>query len=248
VAGVLTGTDRESHPSGRRRAAAAVPRLQLLGEFAVTSQNGARIRIPYASQRVLALAALQRRPLLRRLAAARIWPHLPPSSALGSLRTALSRLHTAHPGLLTITSDVIVLDPRVQVDVVGHEDQALHLIRGSTPGAPCELPTVERQRVQELFLHALEASALRLAEEGQFALALHAAYSVLGVDLLRESAASTVISIHLQEGNRAQAVREFLDFQKRLRAALDVEPSAELCELVGGIVRVRGTPSLRRSP
>jgi len=241
----------------RREARSRAPRLQLLGEFMVAGCDGDRVRIPHASQRVVAMAALQRRPLLRRLVATRIWPHLTVPGALASLRTAISRLHAAHPSLLTTTPELITLAPQLQVDLVEHERLAIEVIRGADASAVLELPSdafttpllpdwdedwvnVERQRVQELFLHALEASALQLASNGHFALGLQAAYSVLGVDSLRESAARTVIELHLREGNRAQAVRIFLDFRERLRLALDVEPSAELYALVAGVVRARG--------
>ncbi|GMU39417.1 MAG: hypothetical protein AMXMBFR23_02830 [Chloroflexota bacterium] len=258
MTGVLTGGSREpSGPRARREASSRAPRLQLLGEFVVAGPNGDRVRIPYASQRVVALAALQRRPLLRRLVATRIWPHLAVPSALASLRTAISRMHAAHPLLLTTTPELITLAPQLQVDLVEHEARALEVIRGGELCAALELPTdifttpllaewdddwvnVERQRVQELFLHALEASALRLAGDGHVALALHAAYAVLGTDSLRESAARTVIELHLREGNRAQAARIFLDFRERLRLALNVAPSAELYALVEGVVRSRG--------
>lgn len=257
MAGVIARRRRESGSRDRGRVPGEAPRLQLLGDFAVTDCDGTRIRVPYASQRVLVMAALQRRPLLRRLVATRIWPHLPVPSALASLRTAISRLHAAHPALLTTTPDLITLAPHLQVDLVEHEERALEMIRGDALEAAFELPTdalttpllpewdhdwvnVERQRIQELFLHALEASALQLASDGHFALGLHAAYSALGVDSLRESAARTVIELHLREGNRAQAVRIFLDFRERLRLALDVDPSAELYALVEGVVRSRG--------
>ena len=100
--------------------------------------------------------------------------------------------------------------------------------------------TFERDRVQELFLHAIEAHAARLAGRGDFALALTAIYAVLSIDSLRESAARTLIEIHLAEGNRAQAARCYLDFRQRLLTGIGMEPSAELRELVAALFVRRG--------
>ena len=53
---------------------------------------------------------------------------------------------------------------------------------------------------------------------------------------LRETAAATLITIHLAEGNRPQAVRTYRDFRTRLRAIIDVEPADELRALVAPYV------------
>lgn len=214
---------------------------------------------------MLALTALHRGPLPRRLVANRIWPHLRAPSALASLRTALSRLHAVHPALIVNDAESLCLAAPVHVDVSQHEELALRLIRGdaddlladvsvstlTTPLLPDwedEWVTFERDRVHELFLHALEAHAAHLAERRQFALALTAIYAVLSTDSLRESAARALIEIHLAEGNRAQAARCYLDFRQRLLTGIGMEPSEDLRELVAALLVRRSVPRGGRHP
>lgn len=245
---------RKPRPPSLKRVEA---HLTLLGDFSVKDRATGVFRIPHASQRVLALAALHGGTLSRRTAALRIWPHLPSRSALASLRTAVSRLHAAHPTLIVSDAEALALAAPVQVDVCQHEAQALRLIRGSSDDLECAVPVaeftmpllpgwqdewvlIERQRLQELFLHALEAHARDLADRGQFAMALTAIYAVLRVDPLRESAARALISTHLAEGNRAQAARSYLEFRQQLLAGLGMEPSAELRSMVDGLLPSSG--------
>jgi DNA-binding SARP family transcriptional activator len=226
--------------------------VQLLGGFAATGDAGV-IALPAASRRVVALAAMYRAPLPRAFAAERLWPHLPLRSALGSLRTALSRLHAAHPALLTIGPEQVALRPHVTVDV--HETEALarRLIEGGAtnddfvaslerltlpllPDQHEDWVILERDRLQDLFLHALEAHAGRLSASGDYATALAAIHAALSVDPLRESAASTLLAIHLAEGNRARAARCYLEFRQRLLTMLAIEPSDEMRAMVATII------------
>lgn len=229
--------------------------LVLLGDFAVCDGSGEPVRIPLPGERLVAMAALHGAPLPRHLAASRLWPHLPSVSARGSLRNAISGLQKAWPGLIVADARTVRLADTIEVDVWRREAQALRVLQGnaddiSTKGwievIPSLLPaweegwvTVERLRLQELLLYAHEAQAVRLMERREFALAVAAVYEVLRVDPLRESAAQLLVSIHLAEGNRAQAGRCYLEFRERLRDALAIETSVELRALVGGLLRTR---------
>lgn len=251
--------DRHLRP--RRRQGQHIPaspaRVTLLGRFRATDDLG-EIRIPAASQRVVALAALHPSPLPRQVVARQLWPHLQLQSALGSLRTALSRLHRAHPSLIVSDADSLTIAEPVSVDACRHEALAHELIAGG-PAVPDQLPLEElttpllpdweddwvalrRERLQELFLHALEAHAVHLARHRRFSPAINTVYAVLGADPLRESAARTLVEVHLAEGNRPHAVRSYLDFRRRLLAALQMEPSDELRGLVASLVNGRDKP------
>jgi len=226
--------------------------VQLLGGFAATG-DGRPIVLPAASRRVLALAAMYRAPLPRALAAERLWPHLSTRIAHGSLRTALSRLHATQPALLTITPEQVCLPATVAVDVHHAEALAKRLIAGSVPDVELResidrltLPLLpdyhddwvllERNRLQDLFLHALEAHAARLTATGDYAAALNAIHAALAAEPLRESAACTLIAVHLAEGNRARAARCYLEFRERLLAVLGIEPSPEMRALVAALI------------
>jgi DNA-binding SARP family transcriptional activator len=229
--------------------------LSLLGRFAATGDNR-EIRVPAASQRLLALAALHRRPLPRAFVAERLWPHLHARSALGSLRSAVYRARAAHPALLASGTEDVSLTEWVRVDVREVEEMALQLIDGAAGYAASDVPVdrltvpllpdcdddwvvFERGRLQELCLHALEAHAARLADDRRYAHAIAAAYTALRADPLRESAARTLIEVHLAEGNRAQAAHCYMEFRQRLTTALGMEPSEEMRRLIAPLIRRR---------
>ncbi|MGE3856294.1 MAG: BTAD domain-containing putative transcriptional regulator [Dehalococcoidia bacterium] len=252
VAGVRnpTAAGRSHRPLGRSPAHPF--RVQLLGGFSATGDGGA-IALPAASRRVLALAAVYRAPLPRTLAAERLWPHLSTRIAHGSLRTALSRLHAVQPALLAIAPDQVCLTDAVTVDLHEVEALAKRLITGSVPDADAGEPLdrltltllpdchddwaiLERDRLQDLFLHALEAHAERLTAGGEYAAALDAIHAAIAAEPLRESAACTLLAIHLAEGNRARAARCYLEFRDRLRTVLGIEPSAEMRAMVASLI------------
>ena len=105
-------------------------------------------------------------------------------------------------------------------------------IKAILPDCDDDCLRLERDRLRDLFLHAIEADATRFAASGDYARALEAAPAALAADPVRETAAAALIAIHLAEGNRPQAVRTYRDFRTRLRAIIDVEPADELRALV----------------
>ncbi len=251
MAGVATGsgesTPHRTHRAPGRRSRTPTFHLRLVGGFAAT-QDGRDIRLPAASRRLVAATALHAGPIPRHVAAERLWPHLEPRSALSSLRTALFRLN-AGSALLDTGPGYIAIAANVEVDVRALEAFARRLIDGPMPDTDAEesirrltmaiLPDcdddwlrLERDRLRDLFLHAIEAYATRLSAAGNYARALEAAHAALAADPVRETAAATLIAIHLAEGNRPQAVRTYRDFRARLRAIIDVEPADELQALV----------------
>ena len=252
MAGVITGNSggllpRRTQRAPARRLQAPIFHLRLVGGFAAT-RDGHTIRLPAASRRLVAATALHVGPIPRHVAAERLWPHLEPRSALSSLRTALFRL-SASAALLDTGPGYIAIAADVEVDVRMLETFARRLIDGPVQDTEAEesiqrltmaiMPDcdddwlrLERDRLRDLFLHAIEAHAARLSAAGNYARALEAAHTALAADPVRETAAATLIAIHLAEGNRPQAVRTYRDFRTRLRAIIDVEPADELRALV----------------
>ena len=242
---------RRAQRAPARRSQAPTFYLRLVGGFAAT-RDGHTIRLPAASRRLVAATALHAGPIPRHVAAQRLWPHLEPRSALSSLRTALFRLN-AGSALLDTGPGYIALAEHVAVDVHALEAFARRLIDGPVsdadgsesirrltmailPDCDDDWLRLERDRLRDLFLHAIEAHARRLSAAGDYARALEAAHAALAADSVRETAAATLITIHLAEGNRPQAVRTYRDFRTRLRAIIDVEPADELRALVAPYV------------
>ena len=83
---------------------------------------------------------------------------------------------------------------------------------------------LERERVRQLRMHALEALAEKLAAAGRYGEAVQAAYAAVVAEPLRESAHRAVVRVHLVEGNVAEAVRAYDSFRTMLAEELGRGP------------------------
>jgi DNA-binding SARP family transcriptional activator len=90
--------------------------LSLLGQFAV-HRGDQPVELPPACQRLIALLALNRRPVHRLWVCAMLWPHAQTRRAIASLRSTMWRLRPvgADP-LLEIDPQYIALAESVAVD------------------------------------------------------------------------------------------------------------------------------------
>jgi DNA-binding SARP family transcriptional activator len=237
----------------------AVSRVNLLDGFSLRSGDrspgGVGDDLPRGVQRLVAHVSLSGRPA-RAAIAGQLWPDVPEALALGSLRSALWRLHKVAPGLIDASGGALSLAAGVQVDVrelsdwaervrsphAGVEDVTLPPggLRGDLlPGWYDDWVLLERERVRQMRLHMLEDLAVRLAARGRLADALEAAYEVVRAEPLRESAHRTVVRLHLAEGNVVEAVRAYDVFREMLWDELGVRPSELMSRLLRG-VRDRG--------
>jgi DNA-binding SARP family transcriptional activator len=238
----------------RTRVAPVGLRLQLLGGWALAGgvDHGA---VPLTVRRVLAYLAL-RGPSSRSEIAADIWPEATESHAHGSLRTALWRARALDPGLLSCDADTAELGPGIAVDVLelvqdvrelqgGRVSDRLRLVPRSlctgelVPGWYDEWLVLERERVRQLRLHALEGVAVALADEGAYALAMEAAVAAVRAEPLRESAHRAVMTVHLREGNCSEALRHYRAFTALLERELGVRPSPLLEDLLAAVTVTR---------
>lgn len=90
--------------------------LNLVGEFAVYRDMEPLV-LPPSCRRVVALAALKRRPLHRSWLCATLWPASQPAKAVASLRSALWRLRPMGADqLLVVDRHHVALAPDVWVD------------------------------------------------------------------------------------------------------------------------------------
>lgn len=225
-------------------------RLRLLGRFELTYRNES-LALPMAAQRVIAFLALQCYPLQRRYVAGKLWFETSGCDPQACLRSALWRIHCCCPDarLLEATRTQLRLASDVSVDVQEQVLVARRLFDRSTwledsvdhravlegellPDWPDEWILLERERLHQIRLHALEALAERRAEARRFGEAVEAVFAVLGVDPLRESAHRVLIETYLAEGNRAEAIRQYQTYRSLLKRRLDLEPAAELVALM----------------
>ena len=91
---------------------------------------------------------------------------------------------------------------------------------------------LERERLRQMRLHALEALAEQLVIAGDLPAAVHAALAAVAIDPLRESAHRALIRAHLAEGNRVEALRQLARLRHLLREELGVEPSSRAVDLL----------------
>ncbi|MBB3084068.1 AfsR/SARP family transcriptional regulator [Geodermatophilus sabuli] len=188
--------------------------------------------------------------------AGRLWPDVPEEHAQGSLRSALWRLQKAAPGLLDVSGDALTLAAGVRVDVRELEEWARKVSTPDAGGADLEITCaglhgellpgwcddwvlLERERLRQLRMHALEVLAVRLATVGRHGEALQAAYTAVGEEPLRESAHRAVVRVHLAEGNLAEAVRAYEQFRTRLLDELGIVPTEQMTRLIRGVPRLR---------
>jgi DNA-binding SARP family transcriptional activator len=211
--------------------------------------------LPRAAQRLVAHLCLSRRPT-RTATAGHLWPDVPEVHAQGSLRSALWRLNKAAPGLIEVSGSALHLASDVRVDVrdlsdwaqratappTGSEDVAMldtALLGDLLPDWYDDWVLLERERLRELRMHALEAVAARLASLGRHWEALQAARAAVRAEPLRESAHRLLVSVHLAEGNVSEAVRAYELFRTMLEDELGVPPTEQMTRLVRHVPRVR---------
>lgn len=223
--------------------------LHLLGGLYVT-RNGRRIDIPEGCKRLVAFIALRRSRVERCHAAGTLWPAVDDRRAAGNLRSALWRLRGADIDVLEVDKRSMGLRTSVTVDVHEVADWAGRLVAQRPlpddlslslsfadaldllPGCYDDWAIIERERMRQRMLHALEALSRAMTDMGRHGEAIEAAMTAVGVEPLRESAQRTLLEAHLAESNLIEARRDFLTYRNLVRRELGVEPSVELAALV----------------
>ncbi|NEM06076.1 AfsR/SARP family transcriptional regulator [Geodermatophilus normandii] len=235
-----------------RAAAHSGPLVTLLDGFSVRAGRAAgrpaAEELPRSVQRVVAHLCLASRPA-RAAVSGHLWPDVPEDRAQASLRSALWRLRRSVPDLVDASHDTLRLAVGVRIDVhelnvwaelvcdsrTGVDRVTLPrpaLLGDLLPGWYDDWVLLERDRLHQLRLHALETAATRLCTAGRYAGALQAAYLAIRAEPLRESAHRTVVRVHLAEGNVAEAMRAHAGFRDLLLRELGVPPTRQMQELV----------------
>jgi len=224
--------------------------LTLLGGF-VLRVGPDPVELPAGAQRLVALLALRGRTGRSRLAGM-LWPETMEHRALASLRTGIWRVNQAAGQLINATNGTVDLTTGVAVDVrrivehsrvvlMGAADDSLDHANAALdsdgdgellPDWDDEWLEADRERLRQIRLHLLEASALGLAEIGRYGLALEAALAALRMDDARESAHRALIRVHLAEGNVSEARRAFERCRIVLVRDVGVEPSPATARLL----------------
>jgi DNA-binding SARP family transcriptional activator len=228
-------------------------RLSLLGGFQLRCVDR-DVTVARSGQRLLALLALQGRPLERLWVAGTLWLDATEARAGASLRSALWRLPQPDGSAVVEASAThLRLAGDVAVDVHELAGQAERLESGDGRAGPELAPAalardllpdwyddwvvLERERFRQLRLHALEALCRRLTEAGRFGAAVQAGLAAVAGEPLRESAHRILIQAHLAEGNPGEAVRQYHLYRRLLAGELAIEPSATIRGMVAPLLR-----------
>lgn len=223
-------------------------RLSLLDGFELRI-DGTPVEITPGGQRLLAFLALQERPVLAEYVAACLWIDHVGEHARANLRAALDTIRQTGVMLVDAAAGHLRLGPDVSVDLRDAIDGARMLLSPHSevvdgdfgefllsgdvlPGWHEDWVLIERERLRQLRLHALEALCRRLCAAGRLAEAIDVGLAAVAADPLRESAHRVLIQAHLAEGNRAEAVRQCEVYRELLWNGLGVSPSAQLKALL----------------
>jgi DNA-binding SARP family transcriptional activator len=226
------------------------PSLSLLGGFSLIVGDRS-VALGSSGRRVVAYLALTGKPVTRSRLAHSLWPERSDGRARANLRSAIWRMPTEGRGMVLEDGTFLSLHTGTTIDVddlVGQCHALLEstcqlnwrsarrvqegLLAGLLPDWEDEWVLVERERLRQLHLHALEAVAASLLADGCFAEAVHASAAALAAEPLRESAARLLVTAHLAAENTVEAVRVYERYRGDLHRELGIEPSARLRELM----------------
>ncbi|MFN8074902.1 MAG: bacterial transcriptional activator domain-containing protein [Kineosporiaceae bacterium] len=239
--------------------------VHLLGGFAVhllPPPDHAHPALPLdvpirgGGQRLLAFLGLHRRAVRRARVAAELWPEATGAQASANLRTTLRRLPRPE-GVALVAADTTTVGLPAGADVdfwrarasmedlarggadgwarAGADDVAL-LAEDLLPDRDEEWLLAEQEHHRQRRLHALERIAGALLRARRTEDALAAALLAVAGDPLRESAQRRLIQVHLDQGNVAEALRQFHVYRTLLRRQLGLTPSPAIRELVAGLL------------
>jgi DNA-binding SARP family transcriptional activator len=243
-------------------------RIELLGRFRCAVRDEPQ-KLPMACQRLVAFLALHDRPLLRTFVAASLWLDSDEQRATANLRSALWRLNSHADRFVVSDRTSVALDDSVGVDVRSLSSVAYRLVNGGSsahaergghelrlaendgidelrllsndllPDWYDDWLVLERERLRQLRLNALDRLSVALLAAGRPPLAMDAAYLSIAAEPLRESAHRALITALLAAGNRWEALRQYDRFRDLLADALGLEPSADLRRLMDDVVHPR---------
>lgn len=210
--------------------------------------EGQTVRLPMSAQRVLVFLALHNRPLQRLYVAGTLWLDLPEERAQASLRSALWRINRHCHGLVDVSALQLALGGKVQVDLRAAAALARRVLDDPSLD-PAAVDTsllcgdllpdwyedwllVERESHRQVRLHALETLCGRLTRAEILDRALEVGLAAVAAEPLRESAHRAVVSVHLEEGNAGEAIRQYRLYRRLLSTELGIEPSEQMELLV----------------
>lgn len=226
--------------------------IRLFGELSITYDNRPVVGISTArSQALLAYLVLHRHsPQPRQRLAFHLWSNSTDTQARTNLRKELSHLRRDLPQadqFLLVESKTLQWSPMAsfELDVMEFENalktaetadsntvqavlkQAITLYKGDLlPSCEDEWIVLERERLQQMYVSALEQLIDQLHEQQDYRSALNYAQQLLRVNSLNEATYCILMRLYQQNGDRANALQIYHRCMTLLREELGVDPSS----------------------
>ena len=240
--------------------------LRLLGGFLLHADARPRALPARKAQALLAYLAVRAgRAHARETLTGLLWADVGERQARQSLRQTMVRLRRAlagGPRALVTQGDTVTLNPAaLELDVTAFE----RLVKRGTPealesavalyhgplldGVHVTAPVFEewlqseRARLAELAVDALRRLVDRHVKAGRAEAATHAATRLLALDPLQEEVHRTLMRLHVREGRRAAALRQYQMCVAVLQKELGVEPEGPTKRLYLEILQRAAAPA-----
>jgi len=227
---------------------------------------GHTLAVPQGSKRLVAFLALRRGRVERSHIAGTLWPSGGDSRAQGNLRSSLWRLRRAGIDVVLADKWSMTLAEDVEVDADQLSAWAGRVLHGGAHPADLSMATlpadaldllpgwyddwvvIERERMRQRLMHALEALSRLLVDRRRYDDAVEVGLAAVAAEPLRESAQRALIEALLAQHNPAEARRAFDEFRVLLARELGIEPTRQLAALVAAQVRSELAPAADLSP
>ncbi|TDO30247.1 DNA-binding SARP family transcriptional activator [Kribbella sp. VKM Ac-2527] len=221
--------------------------VQLLGGFGVR-RGQRRLNLRPSARRLVALLAVEGASA-RSDVAARLFEDHTFERASANLRTIMWRVRKDASGLIFEEADGLWIDADyVDLDEVLRWSQATIQREASLASPPPQigrelLPgwgepwlVAPREHLHMLQLHALEASAERLLMAGRFGEAAANALCAVSMDNLRETSNRLLIEILIREGNIADGLRRYREYERMFSSEMNAKPGIAMQTLVAPLL------------
>jgi len=235
--------------------------LRLLGGFEWRTADGAALRLPTRKAEALLAYLATQAPMVQRreTLAGLLWGSVSDSSALASLRQALSLIGKASPQALLQSSGrgVSLVPGALQVDVADFEAAAARLDAASLHAASAlyrgdllagmavneaafeDWLGATRSRLRERAIQAQLHLAAALDAGGELEGAVQAGLRLVQIDPLAEAGHRSLMCLYAQQGRRAAALRQYQVCVNVLQRELGTEPELPTRQLYNDLVRGR---------
>ncbi|WP_421656238.1 ATP-binding protein [Leptothermofonsia sp. ETS-13] len=237
--------------------------IKLLGEFCLTADgltitgvNSERL------QALLAFILLHRgTPQSRQQVATHLWPDATDADAKANLRRRLHELKQSVPHIdrwLRVETKTIqwMQDEDCWLDVAEFEaaiaqstktqalEQAARLYQGDLlPGCYDDWIVPYREQLRQQAIAALDTLVTLLTAQGNHRSAIRYAQQLQRLDPLNELAYCHLMRLHMQEGDRASALRVYHQCMTLLQEELGVNPSPTTRKLYEDLLMLEETPT-----